>query len=100
MDENAVDPDDDGRDFSGQIGGCFEKQLALLVTDCKSLYDAIHKEGAAHSSTDKRLAIELTIVKSRTTEAKHTRGGSTHGTRLQTVSPSTHRESLKRYCSK
>ena len=31
---------------------------SILVTDCKSLYDAIH-EGAAPASTDKRLAIEL-----------------------------------------
>ena len=31
--------------------------------DCESLYDAIHKEGAAPASTDKRLAIELAIVK-------------------------------------
>ena len=29
----------------------------ILVTDCKSLYDAIYKEGAAPASTDKRLAI-------------------------------------------
>ena len=33
-----------------------------LVTDCKSLYDAIHKEGAAPASKDKRLAIELAII--------------------------------------
>ena len=37
----------------------------ILVTDCKSLYDAIHKEGAAPASTDKRLAIELAICKSK-----------------------------------
>ena len=36
---------------------------SILVTDCKSLYVAIHKEGAAPASTDKRLAIELAIVK-------------------------------------
>ena len=36
---------------------------SILMTDCKSLYDAIHKEGAAPASTDKRLAIELAIVK-------------------------------------
>ena len=36
---------------------------SVLFTDCKSLYDAIHKEGAAPASTDKRLAIELAIVK-------------------------------------
>ena len=35
---------------------------SILVTDCKSLYDAIHKEGAAPASTDKRFAIELAIV--------------------------------------
>ena len=35
---------------------------SILVTDCKSLYDAIHKEGEAPASTD-RLAIELAIVK-------------------------------------
>ena len=35
---------------------------SILVTDCKSLYDAIHKEGAA---PDKRLAIELAIVKAK-----------------------------------
>ena len=38
---------------------------SILVSDCKSLYDAIHKEGAAPASTDKRLAIELVIIKSK-----------------------------------
>ena len=38
---------------------------SILVTDCKSLYDAIHEEGAAPASTDKRLAIELAIVKAK-----------------------------------
>ena len=38
---------------------------SILDTDCKSLYDAIHKEGAAPASTDKRLAIELAIVKAK-----------------------------------
>ena len=36
---------------------------SILVTDCKSLYDAIHREGAAPASEDKRLAIELAIIK-------------------------------------
>ena len=36
---------------------------SILVNDCKSLYDAKHKEGAAPASTDKRLASELAIVK-------------------------------------
>ena len=38
---------------------------SILVTDCKSLYDAIHKEGAAPSSKDNRLAIELAIIKAK-----------------------------------
>ena len=38
---------------------------SILVTDCKSLYDAIHKEGAAPASTDKRLSIELATVKAK-----------------------------------
>ena len=38
---------------------------SILVTDCKSLYDAIHKERAAPASTDKRLAIALAIVKAK-----------------------------------
>ena len=38
---------------------------SILVTDCKSLYDAIHKEGAAPASTDKKLAIELAMVKAK-----------------------------------
>ena len=39
---------------------------SILVTDRNSLYDAaIHKEGAAPASTDKRLAIELAIVKTK-----------------------------------
>ena len=38
---------------------------SILVTNCKSLYDAVHKEGAAPASTDKRLAIELAIVKAK-----------------------------------
>ena len=37
----------------------------ILITECQSLYDAIHKEGAAPASTDKRLAIELTMVKAK-----------------------------------
>ena len=37
---------------------------SMLVTDCKSSYDAIHK-GAAPASTDKRLAIELAMVKAK-----------------------------------
>ena len=47
-----------------------KKQPSLLVIDCKSLYDAIHKERAAPSSTDKRPAIELATVKSRATEGE------------------------------
>ena len=35
---------------------------SILVTDCESLCDATHKEGAAPASTDKRFAIELVIV--------------------------------------
>ena len=35
---------------------------SILVTNCKSLYDAIYKEGAGPASTDKRLAIELAKV--------------------------------------
>ena len=38
---------------------------SILVTDCKSLHDAIHKEGAAAASKDKRLAIELAIIKAK-----------------------------------
>ena len=38
---------------------------SILVTHCKSLYYAIQKEGAAPASTDKRLAIELAIVKAK-----------------------------------
>ena len=37
---------------------------SIFVTDCKTLYDAIHK-GAAPASTDKRLAMELAIVKAK-----------------------------------
>ena len=36
---------------------------SILFTNCKSLYDAIHKEGAAPASTGKRLEIELALVK-------------------------------------
>ena len=35
-----------------------KKPPSVLVTDCKSLYGAIHKEGADPSSTNKRLAIK------------------------------------------
>ena len=38
---------------------------SILVTDCKSLYDAIHKEGAAPASKDKRLAFELAKIKAK-----------------------------------
>ena len=47
--------------------GALKKPPTLLVTDCKSLYDAIHKEGA-DPSTDKRLSIA--IVNSRATEGE------------------------------
>ena len=40
------------------------------MTHCKSLYHAIHKKGAGPSSTDKRLAIELAIVKSRAADGE------------------------------
>ena len=46
----------------------FEKQPALLVTDCQSLHDAISRgRSRLFSSTDKRLAVDLAIVKSRAT---------------------------------
>ena len=71
LDENTVEPDDDCRVQLGQLRGCFEKnEPALLVADCKSLYDATHKERAAPSSTDKRHATELPIVKSRAVEGE------------------------------
>ena len=41
-----------------------------MVTECKSLHDAIHKEGNAPSSMDKRPAIELAIVKSPVSEGE------------------------------
>ena len=50
--------------FSDHHEGALKKQPAVLVTDCESLHDAVHKEGAAPSSPDKRLAIELATVNS------------------------------------
>ena len=38
---------------------------SILVTDCKSFYDAIRKECAAPASKDRRLAIELAIIKAK-----------------------------------
>ena len=71
LDENAVEPDDDCRlQFGQQLRVLFLKQAALLVIGCQSLHDAIHKVGAAPSSTDKRLFIELAIIKSRTMEGE------------------------------
>ena len=40
----------------------FEEFLTVLPTDCKSIYDALHKERAFPASTDKRLVIELAVV--------------------------------------
>ena len=45
--------------------GASKTQPALWVTDCQSLYDATHKGGCAPSLTDKRLAVEPAVVKSR-----------------------------------
>ena len=59
-----------GGSFSDHHEGALKKQPAVLVTDCESLHDAVHKEGAAPSSTDKRLAIELATVNSRATEGE------------------------------
>ena len=58
-----MEPDDDSRVFFGQLRGCLEKrnQLALLVIrDSQGLF----------SSTDKRLATEFAIVKSRAAEGE------------------------------
>ena len=50
-----------GRIISEAEGG---KHLALhLVTDCKSLFDHIHKEGVPKAPTEKRLAIDLAGVR-------------------------------------
>ena len=77
-----------------------KKQPALLVTDCQSLHDAIHKEGAASSSTNKRLAIEL-VVMSRATEGEaDLRWIHARYQIADCVSPSTHLESLKRCYNK
>ena len=38
---------------------------SILATYCKSLYDAIHREGAAPTSTDKILANELALFKAK-----------------------------------
>ena len=54
----------------GTYEGALKKQPALLVTASKRLYDAIYKEGAAPPSTDKRLAIELAIGRSRAAEGE------------------------------
>ena len=67
LDENNVEPSDDCRVQFGHLRRCFEKKkkrTTLLVTDSKSLYVTIHRERATPSSTDKRLAIELDIVRS------------------------------------
>ena len=50
--------------------GALKQKPPLLVTDCKSLHDAIHMEGAVPSSKDKRLAIELGIVMSLAAEGE------------------------------
>ena len=44
-----------------RITNSFSRRVPVFLS--ASLYDAIHKEGAAPASTDKRLAIELAIVK-------------------------------------
>ena len=48
-----------------RITNSFSRRPSILVTDCKSLYDAKHREGAAPASTDKRLAIKLAIVEAK-----------------------------------
>ena len=68
--ENIVEPDGFCRVFFGRFWGALKKQPSVLVTDCESLYGAIHKGGGDPSSTDKRLAIKLAVVKSRTTEGE------------------------------
>ncbi len=42
-----------------------KENKAMVCVDCKSLYDALIKEGAAPNSADRRLAIELAICKRR-----------------------------------
>ena len=46
-----------------RITNSFSRRVPVFLSPTASLYDAIHKEGAAPASTDKRLAIELAIVK-------------------------------------
>ena len=50
--------------------GASKRQPAFWVTDCQSLYDATHKGGCAPSLTDKRLAVEPAVVKSRAAEGE------------------------------
>ena len=70
LDDTFLEPKDGSRFLSRQCDVAWTKQLALLLTDCNSLYDWIDKEGAAPSSTDERLAIQLAIVKSRETDGE------------------------------
>ena len=68
-----------------------KKQPTSLVTVCK---ESVRCDAPGRSrSFINGQAHELR-------KAKQTGGGSTDGTRPQTASPSTHRESLKRYCRK
>ena len=49
-----------------RITNSFSRRVPVFLSPTtKSLYDAIHKEGAAPASTAKRLAIELAIVKAK-----------------------------------
>ena len=53
-----------------EFEGALKKQPALWVSDWNSVHGPTNKEGAAPSSTDKRLAVELATFKSRATEGE------------------------------
>ena len=97
LDENSVKPHDDCTcQFATTSRVLWKKQPALLVTDCTSVPDAVHKEGTAPSSTHKPLAVELAIFEiTGPWKAKQTGGGSTVPD-CSFVSPSAHRGSTTR----
>ena len=71
LDENTVEPDDDRRVFVGRLQWCIEKATSAVGD---RLQESVRRDSQewsrAPSSTDKRLATELPIVKSRATEGE------------------------------
>ena len=57
----------------------------ILMTDAKALYDSFHREGINSSVVDKRVSLEIRVMKERVTELNRNLRWISSEDKLQTV---------------